>query len=156
MEGLHFAALAGFVVAVLGSFLAWLRVSGNNRSETVNAWSSDAQFRFADWFSIDAPLDALLILVLAGAGAYLLFGRVLGSNVSSVPFGVAAAGFGIALIGILNWIFIDSESSRVVNPDLDVGFGVYLVVLGGAAAAVSGFIDAQRDRAALTQEPQGR
>lgn len=143
---LQIAALAGFGAAIVATLFAWLRVSSGFRSEAVNGWNSEAQYRVADWLSLDAPIDALLVIVIAGLGIYLLLGRVLGSNVPALPYVVAACGLALAIIGVLNWIYIDSEGNRVVNPDLSVGFGVYLLIIGGAVAAFCGYRDGQAEK----------
>ena len=97
-------------------------------------------------------VDALLVLIIAGIGIYLLLGRVLGSNVPVLPYVVAACGVALVLIGVLNWIYIDSEGTRVVNPDLSVGFGIYLLIIGGAITAFCGYRDAQIERASRYEE----
>lgn len=138
------AALGGFLVAILGTFLAWLRISEGRRGEAINGWSGESQYRFADWFVIDAPLDALMVLVIGGLGVYLILGRLLGSNVPAIPWGITAAGLAIAVIGALNWLYIDSEANRINNRDLDIGIGIYLLIIGGIVAAVGGWRDLQQ------------
>jgi hypothetical protein len=146
MPPLQVGALLGFAAAIAGTFFGWFRVSNGPRSEAISAWDGEAQFRFADWLAVDAPIDALLVVLLAGLGVYWLLGRLMGGAAAAVPGGLPLLGGLITLVGALNWLYIEDQRDGILAFDVSIAFGLYLVVLGGILAAVCGYLEAQQER----------
>jgi hypothetical protein len=131
---LDYAAAAAFGVAAAGTLLDWVSVG----SFGVSAWNGDARFRIADWLGVTAPIDAIVavVLALAGAAAVLMPG-VFAARKSVV---VVAAGAGLVLLGALQvYYFLDQ--------DLDlgnVGIGLWVVMAAGGAAVLCGVAGASQ------------
>ncbi|MBK9544240.1 hypothetical protein [Candidatus Amarobacter glycogenicus] len=105
---------------------------------------ADARFRIGDWLSTD-KLDGYLVLLLAAAGLAAMvlarLGRAGGPWQRLLPNVPMVAGSLLTAIAVIEYQFITSKWKEL---DVDVAFGVYLLLLGGVAAAVSRFVPNQR------------
>lgn len=139
MTPITLGVLGGLAAAALGTFLAWVSVGDLSAS----GWNGDAQFRIAKLLGITAPIDALVIVVLAAGGLFVVLAPRLGRSAPRIPAASLLAGALIAAIGVLEFLYVRSEGQGVVNP----GLGIYLVIAGGAAAAVCSLLDSKRPAA---------
>jgi len=121
------------VVAALGTFLQWVTYFGDG----VSAWNTegDGRFQVADWTVGAFPLDALLVVLLAAAGIACFAGPIFRANLPDIPYAEVIAGVAIVVIGLVNYLYVNDLSE-----DVNAGIGLYLAILGGAAAAVCGFM----------------
>ncbi len=134
-------AAAGFALAVLGSFTDWISARGQG----FGAFEEDAAYRIGDWLDYnDLPIDGLLVLAAAAAGLAVAVAAMAG-KMAAGPARTVTTVLGPALttLGILQMQFISSEFKNT-GIDVDWGIGLWLIVIGGIAASVSGFIPQQR------------
>lgn len=134
-------AIAGFAMAVVATMLTWVSVPFESG---ISGWSGKdiGGYRVSDWLSAyDSPLDPIFILVLAGLGVW----GVLSARKTPRPaanYAVAGLGSGLALLGILEFFYINEVCACVLDlsgEDLDPGLGVYLLALGGLTSGIAGF-----------------
>lgn len=130
----------GLAAAFLSVFFDWIS-SGPFGAGPLDA---DARFRIGDWLSTD-KLDGYLVLLLAAAGLAAMvlarLGRAGGPWQRLLPNVPMVAGSLLTAIAVIEYQFITSKWKEL---DVDVAFGVYLLLLGGVAAAVSRFVPNQR------------
>jgi hypothetical protein len=144
LQPLQFGIIGGAAVAAIGTFLGWVKVSGFGASASTNAWSGDIADDLAIGKLIKAgiPIDALLVVVLAALAVYVLIGPMMGMQVPAIPFAAVIVGALIAVVGVYNYIHISDEIGDAEGVSIDTG--LYLVIIGGAAAAVCAFLDQQQ------------
>ena len=131
---LAWAVVGGFVVAVIGTFLDWVESQGIGFS----AWADESRYRFADWLDTDLPVDALLVVALAGLGIALLVAPQLARS-GAPPVLAIALGVALAVVAVLEIAYITSEAEFSF-----IGLGLWAVLAGAAVAAVSGYFETQR------------
>ena len=120
----NLVVVIGCVVALIGSFLAWGTVSAGGLSVSVSGTDGG-----------DGTLT-LLLAVATAVAAILLMGRGRARQISII---VGAAL--ILLIAIINIVDISSLGSDFGDAvDVSIGLGLWLVLLGGLAAAVGAFL----------------
>lgn len=143
MQPLQFGVLGGAVLAAIGTFLSWIKVSGF-ASESANGWNSDLADDLAIGKIIKAgiPVDAIIIVALAALAVYLIVGPMMGMQVPAIPFAGVIVGGLIAAVGIWNYIHIKDEIGDIDGVSIDLG--LYLVIAGGAVAAVCTFLEQQQ------------
>ncbi len=144
---LQLGALGGLALAAISTLLAWLKVSQGVVSESRGAWSSDIydDLRIGDWVGGGFPADAIVVVAFAGLAAYLVLAPLLGQTVPAIPYALLFPGFGLMGVGILNYLHIKSQIDDLGAGDAaSVGIGVYLLIAGGAIAAVSSFMYEQQ------------
>jgi hypothetical protein len=142
---LQMGVLGGLAAAAVGTILDWAKFGPIG----INAWNGDARFQIADWLSMTAPIDAIVILALAAGGAYLLLAPLAGMTPVKIPYGAVGAGAAVAIVGILNFLYInDLGGAADFGISIDPGIGLFLAIGGGAAAAVCAFLDSQGTLAA--------
>jgi len=134
-------AAAGFALAVLGSFTEWISARGQG----FGAFEDDAAYRIGDWLDYnDLPIDGLLVLAAAAAGLAVAVAAMAGKMAAGPARSVITVlGPALTTLGILQMQFISSEFTDT-GIDVDWGIGLWLIVIGGIAASVSGFIPQQR------------
>ncbi|MEP7216236.1 MAG: hypothetical protein ABI782_08280 [Anaerolineaceae bacterium] len=134
-------AAGGFVLALIGSFTTWVTAGG----EGFGAFEEDARFRIGDWLDTSSfPIDGLVVLALACGGLAAVWATAAGR----IPerrgtWLVGELGAPLAILGVLQMQYISSVGGSGVG----WGFGLYLVVAGGAMAALSPFAPARPVRA---------
>jgi hypothetical protein len=126
--------VGGFVLAVIGTFLDWVESRGIGFS----AWADESRYRFADWLDTDLPVDALLVVALAGLGIALLVAPQLARS-GAPPVLAIALGVALAVVAVLEIAYITSEAEFSF-----VGLGLWAVLAGAAVAAVSAYFETQR------------
>ncbi len=116
--------LIGALVVVIGSFLAWASVSVEGfGSESVGGMDGDGTI-------------TLIVGLAAAAFALFLKGR-------ARMIGVIVAGAIIVLVSIIDIVDVGraaGELGGLPGVDVSVGFGLWLVLIGGIAAVVGAFI----------------
>lgn len=134
-------AAAGFALAILGTFTDWISARGQG----FGAFEEDAAYRIGDWLDYnDLPVDGLLVLAVAAAGLAAAVAAMAGKMAAGTARTVITMlGPALATLGILQMQFISSEF-KDTGIDVDWGIGLWLIVIGGIAASVSGFIPQQR------------
>jgi hypothetical protein len=143
---LQLVSLAGLIVAVISTILPWVKVSAFG-STTANAWSSNLykDLQFAKWAgNVSFPLDAIIILVIALVGLYFVVAPMLGKSAPQMPFiGVAVIFGGLEIVvGVLNYLHIHDQIKGVDG--VSVGFGLYVLIVGGALTIIGAFLDQQQ------------
>jgi hypothetical protein len=142
LRPLQFLTIGGFVLAIVALALPWVKLG----SKGFNPLSKDIYegLKLADLAgNLSFPLDALVIAAISLVAVYLILAPMLGkSSPVNIPFIAIAVIFGAALIaiGVLNYLKIHD----VASGQLKVGYGVYLVVLGGVLAIVGAVLDMQQ------------
>ena len=112
--------VGGSLVAIIGSFLAWASVEGISVSGTDGG---------------DGTLTLILGLITAALAVFLL-GRG-----RSRQIGVAIAAALIILIAVINIADVNSVASDFGGiADVSVGFGLWLVLIGGIVALAGAFV----------------
>jgi hypothetical protein len=148
LQPLQFGIIGGAALAAIGTFLEWVKVSAGGFSEKAGGWDSDLSDDLAigDIVKAGIPIDALLIVVLGALAVYLLIAPMLGMQTPAIPFAGVALGALIAVIGAYNYIHISDQLDGLSGNGVDasVGMGLFLVIIGGAAAAVCAFLDQQQ------------
>jgi hypothetical protein len=149
LKPLQWVAIAGLLLAVLATFLAWVSVSGFGESESASAWNSDlgGDLQIGHWLGApdDVPVEALVIIAIAAAGIWLIAGTAVGMKVPDLRYVPVALGVALVLIGALNYLYIEDQLESVgvdEFPGVSAGpsTGVYLVIVGGLVTAVAGFL----------------
>ena len=145
MAPLELGILGGLLLAIIGTFLGWAKLSLGSFGDidaggiSINGWNGDARFQLADWLSLDVPLDAILVVLAASFGAFMVLAPKLGKAASAIPFGSAIAGGIVVILGVLNYLFVSDLGIAV-----DVGLGLYLLIVGGGIAIACTFINEQK------------
>jgi hypothetical protein len=143
LQPLQFGIIGGAALAAIGTLLGWVKVSGLG-SATANAWKSDLVDDLAIGKLIKAgiPIDALIIVILGALALYLLIGPMLGMQVPAIPYAGVIVGALIVAVGAWNYLHIKDQIKGLDGVSIDIG--LYLVIVGGAVAAVCAFLDQQQ------------
>ncbi len=131
------AAAVGFLIALISPFMAWVSVGGFS----ADPFDTNARFRIADWMSTDNADGYLVLFVAAGGLAALiawLLGRLPDATGRSAVMGIGGL---LAALGVLEMQFIASQDGISFS---NVGFGLYMLLIGGALAAASPWIPANK------------
>ena len=134
---LELGSLGGFGLAIVSTFLVWLKdVQIGNQ----NGWKAEQlQFGSGPWHSFyflesilgsSHPSDAIAVVLLSVAGAYLILAPQNGWRTPGNRYAVTWVGGLLALLGVLNAAHISD-----IGGGIGVGSGVYLLILSGAVAA---------------------
>jgi hypothetical protein len=126
--------LAGLALAAIGTLLDWARFSGVG----VTGWNGDARFRVANWLDVAAPIDAILVVALVVVGAAVMVHPAMRTAKRTALLGTAAAGLALAVLGLLQVVYIRDFG-------VSVGVGVYAIIVGGGAATALGVMSAYRE-----------
>ncbi len=131
------AAAVGFLIALISPFMAWVSVNGFS----ADPFDSGARFRIGDILSTDNA-DGYLILLVAAAGIAALVAWLLG-RLPDATGRMAVVGIGglLAVLGVVEMQFIASQDGISFS---NVGFGLYMLLIGGALAAASPWIPANK------------
>lgn len=127
-------AIGGALVAVVGSFLTWATVTGEfeaaaeaaGESTSINAWSDELG-------------DGILVLIAAIALVVLAVTLKDRARMISI---LVASGL-ILLIVVIDIIDIMGDDSEVFGESFDVynvGFGLWVTLIAGAAGLAAAFI----------------
>jgi hypothetical protein len=104
----------------------------------INAWDGDAAFQVADWMGTTSPIDAVVILALAVAGAYLVLAPLFGMTAPRIPFATLALGVAVAVIGVANLLYVSDlggPDAEAFGLSIDPGIGIFAAIGGGILAA---------------------
>ncbi len=131
------AAGVGFALALLGAFSDWI----TTRGASAGAFEDNAEYRIGRWLDYnDQPIDGIVVLLLAVAGLALVAATLAGKfNPSRAKTIIGLLGPALFTLGILEMQYITSEF-KGSGINVDWGLGLWLIVIGGIVAAVSGFI----------------
>jgi hypothetical protein len=140
------AILAGFALACVSTSLDWIRASVFGTTITASGWSAAGRWQIADLLHINAPIDALLVLVLAGGGAYALLAPLFGWPGLRVPKATGLAGVLIIGVGAMELYYVHEKAQGLADP----GIGLYLLIAGGALAAVCWYLESHRGASAAS------
>ena len=139
------AAGLGFIIALLSVFFPWVKASAGGLSVDAAPLDDSALFRLGDILGSDtSSVDGLATLLVAGAGLVALVVSLLG-RVNAATARSLIAGLGAALLA-LGFAEIQFVSSRPEpqGVSISLGFGLYILVLGGALALASPWVPARR------------
>ena len=129
------AAGLGFIIVLLSPFLSWASAGGIS----VAPLDSGARFRLGDILKADS-IDGFVVILGALAGLVALVAYLLGRL--EQPTGrylVAGVGAGLAALAAIEMQFVSSRPGPI-----DIGFGLYILVIGGALALASPWVPARR------------
>ncbi len=154
VQPLQWGIVAGFLLAVLATFLAWVKISGFGESESASAWNGDlgGDLRIGNWLgTVDGvPVEALIIVAIAAAGIYLVLGPAAGQRVPNIPYAAIGLGAALVVLGVLNYLYIEDKLSdaEVEGAGISAGasMGVYLLIIGGLVTAGSGYLLEQQKK----------
>jgi hypothetical protein len=161
LQPLELGAIGGFALAVVSTLLDWVKISAFGQSESGNAWEGGlaGDLQLGHWLGApdDFPVEALVIIAIALLGIGLIAGPLMGMKVPVIPFGVAALGAALVVLGVLNYLYIEDQiSSTGIQEGNGVSAGpstgVYALILGGVVTAACGFMLEQR-KMARAQKP---
>ena len=128
--------------------MSWVSVKAGGFSQSANGLDGDLadDLRIGKLIKAGIPIDALVIIVLAAVILYVVIGPLMGMQVPAIPFPGVIAGAAIAVIGVLNYLLIKDELDKIggAGVDASVGMGLYIVIIGGIAAAVCSFLEQQQ------------
>jgi hypothetical protein len=138
------AAGLGFIVALLSVFFPWVKASGGGLSVDVAPLDDAAIFRIGDVLgSTTSSIDGLVALAVAAAGLVALvaslLGRVNAATARSLIIGLGAA---LLALGVVELQYINSRPEPQ-GVSISFGFGLYILVLGGALALASPWVPAR-------------
>jgi len=156
LQPLKLGAIGGLALAVVSTVLAWVKISAFGASESASAWEGGlaGDLQIGHWIGApdDFPVEALLILAVALAGVALIAGPLVGMKVPVIPFALVALGAALAVLGVLNYLYIEEQlsSAGIEASGVSAGpsTGVYALILGGIVTAACGFMLEQRKMAA--------
>lgn len=152
VQPLQWGIVAGFLLAVLATFLAWVKISGFGESESASAWNGDlgGDLRIGNWLgTVDGvPVEALIIVAIAAAGIYLVLGPAAGQRVPNIPYAAIGLGAALVVLGVLNYLYIEDKLSDADEAGISAGasIGVYLLIIGGLITAGSGYLVEQQKK----------
>ena len=135
----------GFIIALLSVFFPWAKASAGGASVEAGPLDDNALFRIGDVLgSNTSSIDGLATLLLAAAGLVALvasmLGRVNAATARSLTMGVGGA---LLALGFIEIQYVSSQPEPA-GVSISFGFGLYLLVLGGALALASPWIPARR------------
>lgn len=119
--------------------LDWASASAGGYSFSVGPFDDGATFRLGDWLGDTEMLDAWVVLLVGVAGLAAL-GMALAGRIDSKRGASLAASAGGVLVSvaIIEMQFIWSQPGP-----LGPAMGLYLLLVGGVAAAISPFLPAK-------------
>jgi len=112
--------LAGSVIVLLGSFLTWVTVSAGGQSVSFGGMAEGGD-----------GVITLIVAIATGAVAVLLKNK---ARMISVTVGAGI----ILLTAIID--VLDITGDNEFDLDVSVGLGLWMVLVGGAVAAVGAFL----------------
>jgi hypothetical protein len=159
LQPLELGILGGLALAAISTLLPWAGVSAFGFSETASAWNSDLGegLRLADWLSAGFPLDAVVIVLLALAGAYIVIAPLMGWAPVSVPYAALGIGVLLTVLGVLNYLHIENETDQAfedagaaegLGVSAGTEMGVYLLIVAGLAVAACALMIEQKKKKA--------
>jgi hypothetical protein len=111
-------ALAGSVIALLGSFMAWISIDGLGSIGGME----------------DGNDGVITFIVAIGTGAGAVFLKDKARKISIIVGGVI-----IAVIGVIDMLDINDASSQL-GGGISIGIGLWMVLVGGIIATAGAFI----------------
>ena len=139
------AAGLGFIIALLSVFFPWAKASAGGFSVEAAPFDDTALFRIGDLLGSDtSSIDGLATLLVAGAGLVALvvslLGRVNAATARSLIIGLGGA---LLALGFVELQFVSSRPEPE-GVSISLGFGLYILVIGGALALASPWVPARR------------
>ncbi|HLZ69627.1 MAG TPA: serine/threonine-protein kinase [Dehalococcoidia bacterium] len=132
----------GFVLAIVATLLPWVTVPRSEGKHYVNGWYPRVPFQIDDWLSNRhaGRTDAVVLLLLCLLGLALVAGLLANRRGGALAFVAAALGAVVALIGVLEVHYIGLRTADGEG----LGFGVWLLIAGGALALAGALIEGVR------------
>ena len=139
------AAGLGFVIALLSVFFPWVKASAGGLSVDAGPLDDNALFRIGDVLgSNTSSIDGLATLLVAVAGLVALVVSLLGRvNAATARSLIAGLGGALLALGFVEIQYVSSQAEPA-GVSISLGFGLYILVLGGALALASPWIPARR------------
>src|SRR5207302_104553 len=91
------------------TFLDWITAGPFGAS----AWADHARYQIADVINVTSPIDAIVVLVVAGLGAFLLLGPAFGKSMPVPPWLSTVAGVALVVLGIVEIFYIQSLNDKL-------------------------------------------
>jgi hypothetical protein len=137
------AAGLGFAVAGISAFLSWVEVSAQGLSVSAAPLDGDVLFRIGDIMgSKPSSIDGFVVLGAAAAGLIALVTSLSGQLAApAARYVIAGVGLALLALGIIEIQYVSSRPEQ--GASIDVAFGLYLLVVGGALAAASPWLPAR-------------
>lgn len=130
---LGFIGLIAGVLAVVGIFTSWAKISSWGISVSVSAWDSVTN---ATVMGGEVGREAWACIALAGAILTMVGAlSVLASPRTRMLWGILAIGGLLAIIGSA-WGFSDIQTGGILGVSVGYGPGVYLTLVGGILGLV--------------------
>ena len=140
LTALHALLLIGLAVAAIATFLPWYKGGDDGDTFNVTAWKKYSFLWVTEQASKNVdnslgrdPLDALIIVALAGTAALVTITRGLRTNPRTRVYVFVASGLILAL-GIANFIDLND------NETISLSAGVFMVLASGAAATIAALL----------------
>jgi len=139
------AAGLGFVIALLSVFFPWVKASAGGLSVDAGPMDDNALFRIGDVLgSNTSSIDGLATLLVAAAGLVALVASLLGRvNAATARSLIAGLGGALLALGFVEIQYISSQPEPA-GVSISLGFGLYILVIGGALALASPWVPARR------------
>lgn len=133
------AALAGGVLAVIGLFIGWFKVSLAGASKTFSGWdlASSDQSPFE---STDPYLILVLGLVGIAAGALLFMGKM--RPIARIV--AAVAGVAVIIVVLRDWMTASDLIKDTAGAEIKQEVGFFLPIVGGVLLAVGAVLPAKK------------
>jgi len=139
------AAGLGFIIALLSVFFPWVKASAGGLSVDAGPLDDTALFRIGDVLgSNTSSIDGLATLLVAAVGLVALVASLLGRvNAATARSLIVGLGTALLALGFVEIQFVSSQPEPE-GVSISLGFGLYILVLGGALALASPWIPARR------------
>jgi hypothetical protein len=139
------AAGLGFIIALLSVFFPWAKASAGGLSVDAGPLDDTALFRIGDVLgSNTSSIDGLATLLVAAAGLVALVASLLGRvNAATARSLIVGLGTALLALGFVEIQYVSSQPEPA-GVSISLGFGLYILVLGGALALASPWIPARR------------
>jgi hypothetical protein len=139
------AAGLGFIIALLSVFFPWVKASAGGFSVEAAPLDDTALFRIGDILGSDtSSIDGLATLLVAGAGLVALVVSMLGRvNAATARSLIVALGAALLALGFVEIQYVNSRPEPE-GVSISFGFGLYILVIGGALALASPWVPARR------------
>jgi len=139
------AAGLGFVIALLSVFFPWVKASAGGLSVDAGPMDDNALFRIGDVLgSNTSSIDGLATLLVAAAGLVALVASLLGRvNAATARSLIAGLGGALLALGFVEIQYVSSQPEPA-GVSISLGFGLYILVIGGALALASPWVPARR------------
>ena len=139
------AAGLGFVIAILSVFFPWVKASAGGLSVDAGPLDDNALFRIGDVLgSNTSSIDGLATLLVAVAGLVALVASLLGRvNAATARSLITGLGGALLALGFVEIQYVSSQPEPA-GVSISLGFGLYILVLGGALALASPRVPARR------------